>query len=198
MESKLETTPPAGATEVVTPNTLELALAALEANKAELAKLTGKYDRARDDLGKFRTRSEEVEAAHQATQDALKAKEPLEARLKALEQQLADQVKTGRERDEQLSLDAIRTELASSGVTANRLDDALSLYAIARTKVVEGEEPLTVPAFLTARPYLTGSGTPVIPQVLPTGPGVTSNKLAPKTVEEIKLEKIRKGAYQPL
>src|SRR5690606_41781900 len=51
--------------------------------KAELEKLTAKYERAKADLAKFRTRAEEVEAAKKAAAERALAEKSLEEQLAA-------------------------------------------------------------------------------------------------------------------
>ncbi|HEX2864268.1 MAG TPA: hypothetical protein VHN99_06845 [Deinococcales bacterium] len=188
-----------GGTGGETPATLEAAQAALKAAQEEAAKLAAKYEKAQADLGKFRTRASELEEAKKAAEDAARAKLTTEERLKVFEQKLAEQEQALKQRDEALALATVRSDLIAAGVAPERLEDALALYATAKAKA-NPEEPLTVQAFLEARPYLVGATngmtTPAGGTKLPTGAGSTASNTGAKSVKELAQEKLRTGEYR--
>lgn len=108
--------------------------------KLEFEKLQGKYKGVQDDLNKFRTRQQEVEAAQQAAEQERLKNAPLEERLKALEQEREDFSKKSGTLEAELKNTKTQLTLLKGGIAPERLDDAAALYERSLSNLKEGEE----------------------------------------------------------
>jgi hypothetical protein len=155
----------------------------------ELEALRAKYQKAQEDIKRFRTRAQEVEEARRQAEEAKLASQPLEERLKALESEKQSLAQTLEQKEAELAVRELRGQLRDAGVPKETLDDALDLYLAAVDRAPEGEEP-ELADFLKTRPYLVPSTKapptlPGAPSGVGAGKSLTKESLARMTPEEI-------------
>jgi hypothetical protein len=156
---------------------------------SELEALRAKYQKAQEDIKRFRTRAQEVEEARRQAEEAKLASQPLEERLKALESEKQSLAQTLEQKEAELAVRELRGQLRDAGVPKETLDDALDLYLAAVDRAPEGEEP-ELADFLKTRPYLVPSTKapptlPGAPSGVGAGKSLTKESLARMTPEEI-------------
>jgi hypothetical protein len=156
---------------------------------SELEALRAKYQKAQEDIKRFRTRAQEVEEARRQAEEAKLASQPLEERLKALESEKQSLAQTLEQKEAELAVRELRGQLRDAGVPKETLDDALDLYLAAVDRAPEGEEP-ELADFLKSRPYLVPNTKapptlPGAPSGVGAGKSLTKESLARMTPEEI-------------
>jgi DNA repair exonuclease SbcCD ATPase subunit len=150
---------------------------------SELEALRAKYQKAQEDIKRFRTRAQEVEEARRQAEEAKLASQPLEERLKALESEKQTLAQSLEQKEAELAVRELRGQLRDAGVPKETLDDALDLYLAAVDRAPEGEEP-ELADFLKSRPYLVPNtkAPPTLPGA-PSGVGAGRTSLAQQAEE---------------
>lgn len=152
---------------------------------AELEALKVKYAKAQADLGKFRTRADEVAAAQRAAEekalaeaDAVKRAELLQAKVTELEKAQADALAkaTAAER---------RAALAGKVI-----DPAAALKLLDDTRHLDGDGNIDIEKMLTDYPFLAPSKAGSTP-VTPGAGGTLNGKTAALATLQERLEKAR-------
>lgn len=117
--------------------------------KAELEKLTAKYERAQADLVKFRTRAEEVEAAKKAAAEKALAEKSLEEQLAAFKAKAQELEKLASEKEREAVLARREAKLAGKVV-----DPAAALRLLDEEKHIAKDGSVDVEALLRDYPFL--------------------------------------------
>lgn len=127
----------------------EAATPTVEELTAQLETLTGKYERAQKDLGKFRTRADELEAARKTAEEKALSEKGLQEQLDATRKQLTEK--------EQAAADAAARATAAerrAALAGKVADPTAALKLLDETKHLDSDGQVKVDDLLKDYPFL--------------------------------------------